>query len=88
MFRENIDIMLLSETKLDHTFKSSEFTMDGFHIPIRKDRDRNGGGLLLFINEEIAATELKPTVPEDIEAVFVELNFRSHKWYVQTSITG
>ena len=80
MFKQNIDIMLLSETKLDNTFKSSEFIMDGFHIPIRKDRDRNGGGLLLYINEDIAATELKPTIPDDIEAVFVELNLRSHKW--------
>ena len=36
---DNIDILLLSETKLCDSFPNSRFLMDGFQVPYRADRD-------------------------------------------------
>ena len=44
----NIDILLVSETKLNHTFPIRQFLIEGYQIPIRVDRNDHGGGLLLY----------------------------------------
>ena len=38
----NIDILILSETKLDDSFPTSEFLISGFSAPFRKDRNFHG----------------------------------------------
>ena len=40
-----IDILVITETKLDETFLDSLFLMDGFSEPYRFDRIRTGEGL-------------------------------------------
>ena len=49
----NIDVLLISETKLDPSFPSSKFTLDGFTPPYRLDRMQHGRGIMLFIREDI-----------------------------------
>ena len=44
----NMDIILLSETKLNDTFYVSQFLIHGFHAPYRANRTVNGGGILLL----------------------------------------
>ena len=46
------DICLLSETKIDDSFPNSQFFAEGYRM-FRKDRNKNGGGLILYINEGI-----------------------------------
>ena len=40
---KNVDILLISETKLNDTFPESQFLIQGFHAPYRKDRNDKGG---------------------------------------------
>ena len=40
---------MISEKKLDDNFANGQFLIDGFNEPIGLDRNKNGGGLLLFI---------------------------------------
>ena len=78
---QNLDILLLSETKLDSSFPTGQFLMNGFRKPYRLDRCSNGGGLLLFIREDIPSHELTEyKIPDKIECVFVEINIRKKKW--------
>ena len=49
----NIDILMMSETKLDESFSLGQFLLDGYSVPFRSDRDGNGGSILLFIREDI-----------------------------------
>ena len=48
-----IDILMVSETKLDDTFPTSQFLMQGFSTPFRNDRTSKGGGILLYVREDI-----------------------------------
>ena len=40
-----VDILVLSETKLDSTFPSIQFLINGFSVPHRLDRNSKGGGI-------------------------------------------
>ena len=49
----NVDILMVSETKLDNSFPVGQFLIDGYGPPIRLDRDIHGGGLMLFVRDDI-----------------------------------
>ena len=76
-----LDIVIITETKLDDTFPVSQFHVDGFSKPYRLDRNRNGGGVTIHVREDISSKILtKHVLPTDIEALFIEWNFRKCKW--------
>ena len=50
--RKNIDISLLSETKLGETFPNQQFKVSGYKM-FRRTRNKHGGGNLFCINENI-----------------------------------
>ena len=50
--RGNIDILMISKTKLDESFSPSRFLLDAYSVPFRFNRTGNGGGILLFIRED------------------------------------
>ena len=52
LIKDTFDKFPLSESKLNSNFPDDQFSIPGYQI-VRKDRDRNGGGLLLYINEDI-----------------------------------
>ena len=70
----SLDLLLVSETKLDDSFPMAQFLMSGFCKPYRLDRCSNGGDLMIYIRENIPCrllTEYKP--PENVECSFVEI---------------
>ena len=50
-FIENFNRFLISESKLDDTFPDEQFHISGFKI-FRCDRNRYGGGLILYFMKE------------------------------------
>ena len=71
-----MDIILLSETKLNDTFPVSQFLIHGFHAPYRADRTANGGGLLLFVSEHLPTKGIKVEFSTKIEAIVIEINLK------------
>ena len=53
-----IVILLVSETKIDSSFTTSQFLIPGFLPPFRLDRSKNGGDLLLYVREDIPVKEV------------------------------
>ena len=49
----NADILMVSETKLDNSFPVGQFLIDGYGSRIRLDRHIHGGGLMLFVRDDI-----------------------------------
>ena len=50
-------------------------------MPHRLDRNRNGGGVIIYVRDDIPSKVLrKHFFPNDIEGIFVEMNFRKSKW--------
>ena len=80
------DIQLISETKLDDTLPLNQFILEGFLPPFRLDRMEHGGGLMLFIRENIPSKLLANVKPSgNIQNIFVEINLRSEKWLISGS---
>ena len=78
---KHIDVLVITETKLDDSFPTSQFLMKGFAEPFRLDRNRNGGGVMIYIRDAIPRRLLlKHVSPSDIEGIYIELNFRKRKW--------
>ena len=44
----NIDVLLVSETKIDDSFPNGNFLIGGFSTPYRLDRNSNGGVLVIY----------------------------------------
>ena len=44
----NVDVMVVSETKLDDSFPESQFKIPGYSPLFRLDRDQSGGGVMVF----------------------------------------
>ena len=52
-----VDVLVITETKLDDTLLTSQFLVTGFSVPYRLDRNRNGGGIMIFISDDIRQVE-------------------------------
>ena len=83
LVKDKLDIFLISETKIDQSFPPAQFTINGYHNPFRRDRDKMGGGLLLYARDDITCKEIKPSnLPSDIECIFIEIRLRNKKYIV------
>ena len=77
---KNIDILTIQETKLDSSFPTQQFLLDGFSEPYRLDRNRDGGGVLIYVREDIPSKLLKKhTFTKNVEGLFIEVNLRKTK---------
>ena len=47
-----IDIIILTETKLDDSYPTSQFKIEGYSKPFRHDRNIDGGGILIYSRED------------------------------------
>ena len=82
----NLDILLVSQTKIDDTFPETQFLKEGFSTTYRLDRTAKGGEILLYIRQNIPSKYLKKnTLNESFEGFFVDLNLRSKKWLLRWS---
>ena len=70
-------LLLLSETKLDDSFPTAQFLRNGFCKPYRLDRSPNGGGILLYVRDDIPPRLLTDySIKDNLELFFVEVNIR------------
>ena len=79
----NIDLLVVTETKLDESFPTEQFFIEGYSAPYRLDRNKHGGGILIYVREDISSKQLtKHTFKHDIEGIFLELNLNKYKLLV------
>ena len=82
MLSNNVDLLLISETKIDASFPNAQFHITGYTI-YRRDRNANGGGLLLYVKDDIPSTMLNIDISH--EALYIEINVRKKKWIIGCS---
>ena len=70
--RSNIDILLISKTKLDASFPTSQYLINGYSFRYRLDRN------------DIPSKLITANLP-NIEGFFLEINLRKKKWVISCS---
>ena len=68
------DIITVSETHLHQGVPDDLFDLQGFHKIIRKDRNGPGGGVAIFIKQNIIYKRLFKYENNNTEAIWVQLN--------------
>ena len=76
--QDNIDIMMISETKIDASFPIGQFLLNGYSTPFPLDRNADGGGILLYVREDIPS-KLLLVEENPIEGIFEEIDLRNKK---------
>ena len=66
---------------MDDSFPTAQFLSKGFDTPYRHDRNSKGGGLVLYIREEISFKRLSCQTNYDIETLIVEVNLKKRRWF-------
>ena len=59
MVQDKIDILVVTESKLDDTFPDSQFHIPGYKVPFRKDRNELGGGIIVFARDDIPCKKVR-----------------------------
>ena len=77
------DIICVSETKLNEHFQTTNLLIDSYHNPIRKDRNiNNGGGLLIYIKNNIFYRHRPDLESADVENIWVEIRSLKNKYLI------
>ena len=81
MIHDNLDILVITETKIDESFPSIQLKIERFSEPFRFNRT-DTGGIIIHIRSNIPAKIIKNDLPKHIEGLFVELNLHNKKWVI------
>ena len=76
----SLDYFVVSETKLDSSFPSAQFHINGYEVRARRDRDKSGGGLIEFVRKGFICKRLKKLEPKFSEVVRSEFTISNKKW--------
>ena len=82
LVKDKIDILMISETKIDDTFPLNQFTIEGYS-QFRLDRNCNGGGILIYVRDHLPCKQIKShSLPKDVEGMFIEVTLGKTNWLV------
>ena len=81
--QDNIDILMIYETKIDASFPIGQFFLNGYSTAFQLDRNAHGGGIILSLRNNIPSKFL--LVEENlIEGFFVEIKLRNKKKWLSS----
>ena len=83
IINKNADLVSIAETKLDASFPSAQFTLEGYHTPYRLDINNKSGGILVYVKSSIPSRCLcYEELRISIQAIPFEINLRKEKCLV------
>ena len=77
------DILALNETRLDKYY--TDVCIPGYDI-VRHDCNRSGGGVCIYVRKSISFVERADLVPENLEAVCMEITKPNSRPFIVSSI--
>ena len=80
---QNVDILVIAETKIAESFPTAQFLLVGCHSPYRLDKSPKSGRILVYVKSLTPSCRLNfPNLSFRIQAIPFELNLRKKKWLV------
>ncbi len=73
VYSHNFDVIAISETWLKDNVREDALDLAGYQQPICKNRATRGGGVMLYVKNEIGAIHRTDLESNDTELVWVEL---------------
>ena len=76
------DYFVFAETKLNESFPTRQFNIEGYEIRIRKDRDKHRGGLIEYVKKGLICKQLCNLGTIKNEIICSELTIKNQKWII------
>ena len=76
-----LEYFVISETKLDDSFPSTQFAIENYEIRARRDRDGYAGGLIEFVKRRIICKRVKQFETVISESIYSEITISRKKWF-------
>ena len=73
----NLDVLISTESKLDNTIPTSMITL-------RRDRNRHGGGVLIYIAEHLIFNQREQLQSDNFEHIWVDVKLRNTSFAINT----
>ena len=68
-----LDILIITESKLDKSIPNSMIEINNFHEPLRRDRNRHGGGVLIYISENLTFKQMSDLQSDKYEHIWADI---------------
>ena len=79
----SVDIFTTAEAKLNGSFPTSQFELEGYYSPFRLDITKQSRGLLFYIKSSIPSRQLSyGSICDSVQPILFEINLRKEKWLV------
>ncbi len=75
----DIHVLAVSETWLDPSISDTSININGFQTPFRKDRNKFGGGVCVYISNKIPCRRRENYETDSLELIWVELFDESNR---------
>ena len=82
----NIHIFAVNESRLDGSIRDSEVQIDHYKL-IRKDRNRQGGGVAIYVHDSVMFKQVLHPSVDKLEAIILLIDLKKSKpllfvnWY-------
>ena len=73
----HFDVIGLCETWLDDSIPNDRLLIPGYSEPLRKDRNRRGGGVLLYFSESLPVVHRSDLVINGLELPWIDVKLRN-----------
>ena len=80
-----IDILAVSEVKIDQTVHPCLFSLQNFHQPFIKPRTRRGGGVGIYIRRSLAVSRAAFLENDEFESVWVKIKVKNKQMFICSS---
>ena len=83
----NVAILVITESKLDDSIPSNLITLQGFHEPLRRDREvngRNGGGCLIYISDQLTYKQNTELQSQYFEHIWADVKVGNYTFTITT----
>lgn len=74
---DSYQILCFSETHLDDSVDTSSLKLDGFDMPIRRDRTHNGGGVMIYLSSMLSYKRRPDLENQRLEIIWTEVKLKS-----------
>ena len=79
--KAQIHVLYIDETKLDESFPDAQFHIEDYQYQaFRKDRNKNGGGKIVYVKEGLIAKRILEYENINIETICIEITISKRKW--------
>ena len=78
-----VDVLLVTESKVDSSIADNSLLLPNFNEPIRRDRDRHGGGCIVYVAQHLSYKHRHDLELPDFEHIWVDVRLKDQLFAIK-----